>query len=184
VCSNWQDLLWASCISAACRHALPRPSHIPPDVSMVYVCVNTSIMSGWTLVLLLQAWRELDQQQWQPCSWQQLDMELSAAARRQRPTQDWQVQLRLPVQHLQQLWALRLQVRLACCQHRVPTDTSMCIAVLKAHARRLTQVTPANHHGDPHHHLLLLLLLCRRLPLLACLFVTTRHPRSCIHLNP
>jgi hypothetical protein len=64
--------------------------------------------------MLLQAWRELDQQQWQPCSWQQLDMELSAAARRNRPTQAWQVQLRLPVRHLQQLWTLRLQVRMVC----------------------------------------------------------------------
>lgn len=60
---------------------------------------------------LVQAWRELDNQQWQPCSWQQLDMELSAARRRSRDTQEWQVLLRAPVTHLQQLWHLRLQVR-------------------------------------------------------------------------
>lgn len=68
----------------------------------------------------LQAWRELDSQQWQPCSWQQLDMEVSAAARRSRGTQEWQVLLREPVAHLQQLWHLRLQVRglLFCTQQR------------------------------------------------------------------
>jgi hypothetical protein len=59
---------------------------------------------------LLQAWREADSQQWQPCSWQQLDLELSAARRRSRATHGWQVLLRAPVGHLQQLWHLRLQV--------------------------------------------------------------------------
>lgn len=58
----------------------------------------------------LQAWREQEQQQWQPCCWQQLELELQAAGRRGRPTGDWQVLLRAPLQQLQQLWRLRLQV--------------------------------------------------------------------------
>jgi len=53
----------------------------------------------------------VEEQQWQPCTWQQLDMEVAAAVRRSRPTAAWQVQLRAPVRHLQQLWQLRLQVR-------------------------------------------------------------------------
>lgn len=65
----------------------------------------------WVLDDVVAAWRELDTQQWQPCSWQQLDLEVSAAARRSRSTQDWQVLLRAPVTHLQQLWALRLRDR-------------------------------------------------------------------------
>lgn len=59
----------------------------------------------------VQAWRELDEQQWQPCTnWQQMDMELAAAGRRSKPTEAWQVLLTAPVQHLHQLWQLRLQV--------------------------------------------------------------------------
>lgn len=64
----------------------------------------------------LQAWREQEQQQWQPCCWQQLELELQAAGRRGRPTGDWQVLLRAPLQQLQQLWRLRLQVG-ACTAH-------------------------------------------------------------------
>lgn len=59
---------------------------------------------------MFQAWREVEEQQWQPCTWQQLDMELAAAARHKRPTQAWQVLLRAPVSDLQQLWQLRLKV--------------------------------------------------------------------------
>lgn len=64
----------------------------------------------------LQAWCEQEQQQWQPCCWQQLELELQAAGRRGRPTGDWQVLLRAPLQQLQQLWRLRLQVG-ACTAH-------------------------------------------------------------------
>lgn len=58
----------------------------------------------------IQAWREQEQQQWLPCSWQQLDLELQAAARRRKNTADWEVQLRAPVQQLEHLWRVRLQV--------------------------------------------------------------------------
>jgi len=54
--------------------------------------------------------RRQEQQQWQPCSWQQLDMELQSAARRSQSTGGWQLQMRAPVQQLQALWQLRLQV--------------------------------------------------------------------------
>ncbi|KAF6252514.1 S-adenosyl-L-methionine-dependent methyltransferase [Scenedesmus sp. NREL 46B-D3] len=65
----------------------------------------------WALDDAIAAWREQEQQQWQPCSWQQLDLELQAAGRRNRPTGGWQVLLRAPLQQLQRLWQLRLQDR-------------------------------------------------------------------------
>ncbi|WIA33827.1 hypothetical protein OEZ86_006936 [Tetradesmus obliquus] len=65
----------------------------------------------WVLDDVIAAWREQEQQQWQPCCWQQLELELQAAGSRGRPTGDWQVLLRAPLQQLQQLWRLRLQER-------------------------------------------------------------------------
>jgi hypothetical protein len=97
------------------RLLLTAQSHLSCPGTLHVLSGTPKTQSSWgfkhtTFTALLQAWREADSQQWRPCNWQQLDLELSAALRRSRETQGWQVLLRAPVVHLQQLWHLRLQV--------------------------------------------------------------------------
>eukprot|EP00879_Flechtneria_rotunda_P013559 GHRR01014162.1.p1 GENE.GHRR01014162.1~~GHRR01014162.1.p1 ORF type:complete len:429 (+),score=125.10 GHRR01014162.1:102-1388(+) len=65
----------------------------------------------WVLDDAVAAWREQEQQQWQPCTWQQLSLELQTAIRCSRSIFQWQVQLRASVKQLEQLWHLRLKNR-------------------------------------------------------------------------
>eukprot|EP00878_Enallax_costatus_P033957 GHUV01037549.1.p1 GENE.GHUV01037549.1~~GHUV01037549.1.p1 ORF type:complete len:302 (+),score=68.24 GHUV01037549.1:1074-1979(+) len=96
-----QGLLPSWVVSAAAlttRSTLKGARLIPPSLMYAF-CFS------------MQAFREHQQQQWLPCTWQQLDTEVRTAQRRSRDLSQWQVRLRAPVQQLEQLWKLRLQDR-------------------------------------------------------------------------